>query len=529
MKLSDISTSSFDSKIWEEKGYQLPQFDLQAVRAKTTAEPTWIHFGAGNIFRAFPAAVLQQALDSGAYDRGVIVAEGFDYEIIDKAYRPYDNLSLLVLLKSDGSIEKRVVASVTESLKADFQFAEDWQRLETVFRAPSLQMISFTITEKGYSVAPADLERGMAPQLMMGKLAALLYQRYLAGAYPVTVQSMDNCSHNGDKVREGVLAYAKAWVAAGLVEAGFVDYLCNKALVSFPWSMIDKITPRPDAQVQEMLRADGFEDNETIITNRNTYTAPFVNAEETEYLVMEKDHPNGCPPLDLGGILFTDRETVDNVERMKVCTCLNPLHTALAIYGCLLDYTLISAEMKDEDLCALVTKMGYLEAMPVVVDPGVLKPADFISAVLTKRLPNPFMPDAPQRIATDTSQKLPIRFGETIKAYHAKGLNKENLVLIPLVLAGYARYLMGIDDNGKAFVPSSDPLLAQLQQIVAGLEVKEGPQDFSCLKQLYSRADVFGVNLYEVGLGEKIEAMAAELFAGPGAVRKTLHKYVTNR
>ena len=110
MKLSDISTSSFDSKIWEEKGYQLPQFDLQAVRAKTTAEPTWIHFGAGNIFRAFPAAVLQQALDSGAYDRGVIVAEGFDYEIIDKAYRPYDNLSLLVLLKSDGSIEKRVVA-----------------------------------------------------------------------------------------------------------------------------------------------------------------------------------------------------------------------------------------------------------------------------------------------------------------------------------------------------------------------------------------------------------------------------------
>ena len=173
--------------------------------------------------------------------------------------------------------------------------------------------------------------------------------------------------------------------------------------------------------------------------------------------------------------------------------------------------------------------MGYLEAMPVVVDPGVLKPADFISAVLTKRLPNPFMPDAPQRIATDTSQKLPIRFGETIKAYHANGLHKENLVLIPLVLAGYARYLMGIDDNGKAFVPSSDPLLAQLQQIVAGLEVKEGAQDFSCLKQLYSRADVFGVNLYDVGLGEKIEAMAAELFAGPGAVRKALHKYVTNR
>ncbi len=527
MKLSEISANSFNPRQWEEKGYQLPRFDVKTVREKTFAEPTWLHFGAGNIFRAFPAAVLQKALDAGQYDRGVIVAEGFDYEIIDKAYRPYDNLSLLVLLKSDGSIEKRVVASVTESLKADFQFAEDWARLETIFRAPSLQMVSFTITEKGYSVAPADLDRGMTPVLMMGKLAALLYQRYLAGAYPITVQSMDNCSHNGDKVRDGVLAYAVRWAEAGLVEAGFVDYLRDKATVSFPWSMIDKITPRPDAKVQEMLSCDGFEDNETIITSRNTYTAPFVNAEETEYLVIEKDFPNGCPPLDLGGVMFTDRETVDNVERMKVCTCLNPLHTALAIYGCLLDYTLISAEMKDEDLKGLVTKMGYLESMPVVVDPGVLKPADFIDAVLTKRLPNPFMPDAPQRIATDTSQKLPIRFGETIKAYHRQGRNMNDLSLIALVLAGYARYLMGIDDNGKAFTPSSDPLLAELQQIVAGLEVAEGPQDFSCLKQLYSRADVFGTDLYAVGLGEKIEAMAAELFAGPGAVRRTLHKYVS--
>ena len=173
--------------------------------------------------------------------------------------------------------------------------------------------------------------------------------------------------------------------------------------------------------------------------------------------------------------------------------------------------------------------MGYLEAMPVVVDPGVLKPADFIGAVLTKRLPNPFMPDAPQSIATDTSQKLPIRFGETIKAYVRRALDLQELVLIPLVLAGYARYLKGIDDAAQPFAPSFDPLLEELQQIVAGLEVKEEAQDFSCLKQLYSRADVFGVDLYEVGLGQRIEAMAAEPIAGAGAVRRTLHKYVSAR
>jgi fructuronate reductase len=228
-------------------------------------------------------------------------------------------------------------------------------------------------------------------------------------------------------------------------------------------------------------------------------------------------------------VLYTTRETVDKVEKMKVTTCLNPLHTAMSIYGCMLGYTLISDEMKDEDIRSFIQKIGYIEAMPVVTDPGVLNPYEFIGAVLNRRLPNPFMPDAPQRIAMDTSQKLAIRFGETIKSYKEKKLDKSALVLIPLVLAGYARYLKGIDDQGNAFEPSPDPLLEELQAIFAPLEVKEGEQDFSCLKTLFSRKDVFGVDLYEAGLGERIEGMVKELYAGPGAVRKTLHKYVTAR
>ncbi len=438
-------------------------------------------------------------------------------------------MSLLVCLKSDGTIQKKVIASVTESLKADPQFGGDWVRLVEIFCKPSLQMISFTITEKGYGVAQADLERGLTPALIMGKVTVLLYERFKAGKLPLTVQSMDNCSHNGDKVKAAVIAYASKWVEQGLVPKEFLDYVQDSSKVTYPWSMIDKITPRPDPKVQKMLEDDGFEDNYTIITEKRTYTAPFVNAEETEYLVVEDNYTNDRPPLELGGALYVDRETVDKVERMKVCTCLNPLHTAMSIYGCMLGYDLISAEMEDEDIKGLIKKMGYIEAMPVVVDPGVLKPADFIDAVLNRRLPNPFMPDAPQRIATDTSQKLSIRFGETIKAYQARGLNMDELILIPLVLAGYARYIKGIDDEGKAFEPSPDPLLAELSAIVAPLEVKEGEQDFSCLKELYSRKDVFGVDLYEAGLGERIEGMVAELYAGPGAVRKTLHKYVSAR
>ena len=528
MKLKEILSGQLNAAAWEAKGYELPKFDIKAVREKTAKEPTWVHFGGGNIFRAFPAAILNDALNTGAYDRGVIVAETFDFEVVDKAYAPYDNLSLLVSLQSDGNIEKKVIASITEALKADYQFA-DWQRLVEVFRNPSLQMVSFTITEKGYGFNDADLARGLQPLFAMGKVCALLLERYNAGQLPVTLQSMDNCSHNGDKVKNGVFAYAERWLADGLVPQGFVDYLKDESKITFPWSMIDKITPRPHEKVKELLAADGFEDNNYIETEKHTFTAPFVNAEEVQYLVIEDHYTNGRPPLNLGGALYTTRETVDKVETMKVTTCLNPLHTAMSIYGCMLGYTLISAEMADEDLRPFIQKIGYIEAMPVVVDPGVLNPYEFIGAVINRRLPNPFMPDAPQRIAMDTSQKLPIRFGETIKKYVARGLDMSNLVLIPLTLAGYARYLKGIKDDGTPFEPSPDPLLSELQAIVAPLEIGKEEQDWSCLKQLYSRKDLFGLDLYEAGLGEQIEGMVKELYAGKGAVRKTLHKYVSAR
>ena len=455
MKLTDVLKSGLDSAQWEAKGYELPKFDIAAVRKNTFDNPTWVHFGGGNIFRAFPAAMLNDALNTGQYDRGVIVAETFDFEVIDKAYAPYENLSLLVSLKSDGTVEKKVIASVTEALKADYQFT-DWQRLVDIFKNESLQMISFTITEKGYGWNDADLARGLTPVFALGKVTALLFERWKAGQLPLTVQSMDNCSHNGDRVRNGVLAYAERWNKDGLVPDAFVEYLKDETKVTFPWSMIDKITPRPHQNVKALLAEDGFEDNEYIETEKHTFTAPFVNAEEVQYLVVEDNYTNGRPPLHLGGAIYTERDIVDKVETMKVTTCLNPLHTAMSIYGCMLGYTLISAEMNDPDLRSFIQKLGYIEAMPVVTDPGVLNPYEFIGDVINRRLPNPFMPDAPQRIAMDTSQKLAIRFGETVKKYVARGLDKSNLVLLPLVLAGYARYLKGIMDDGTAFDCSPD-------------------------------------------------------------------------
>jgi len=335
---------------------------------------------------------------------------------------------------------------------------------------------------------------------------------------------MDNCSHNGQKLYEAVIDIARTWEQKGLVEKGFCAYLDND--VAFPWSMIDKITPRPDAKVEAMLKADGFEDTNLVVTDKNTYTASFVNAEQSQYLVIEDLFPNGRPPLQEAGVYFTDRDTVNKVERMKVTTCLNPLHTALAIYGCLLGHTLISEEMQDVELKKLVEGIGYTEGMPVVVDPKILNPKDFISEVLEKRFPNPFMPDTPQRIATDTSQKLAIRFGETIKAYVADPkLDVKNLKLIPLVFAGWLRYLMAIDDELNSFTPSPDPRLQEAQAYVKDIKIGDKPS-MDQLKGLLSDATIFGVDLLEVGLADLVLFYFTSLIEGKGAVRRTLQRYV---
>ena len=526
-----------DRKAWEEAGYQVPKYDRQEMKRKTKEMPQWVHFGAGNLFRAFHARIAQTMLEKGKMETGLVVVEGFDGEIVERMYRPHDNLSILVTLKGDGRVEKEVIGSIAESDILDQSCPEEVGRLKEVFGKESLKLATFTITEKGYRLIDGegnlsaqvkeDFERGPSQaESYMGKVASLLYVRYQKGKLPIAMVSTDNCSHNGDKLKEAMVVFAREWEKRGKVEKGYGEYVNDPDLVSFPWTMIDKITPRPDGSVEGMLVEDGVEQPEGMITEKGTYIAPFVNGEESEYLVVEDQFPNGRPALEEGGVLFTNRKTVEKVERMKVCTCLNPLHTALALFGCLLGYEKIADELKDPQLKKLILQIGYQEGLPVAEDPGILSPREFLDQVVKVRLPNPFLPDTPQRIATDTSQKLSIRFGETIKAYERqKGRKAEELTGIPLVYAGWLRYLMGVDDKGEPFSLSPDPLLENLKPYIKELQlggkIKE-PELFEKLKKLLSDEKIFGVNLYETGLAKKVCSYLAGMLEGPGAVRKVL-------
>ena len=266
--------------------------------------------------------------------------------------------------------------------------------------------------------------------------------------------------------------------------------------------------------------------SQPVITSKHTYIAPFVNAEGPQYLVVEDNFPNGRPPLEKAGVFMADRETVNRSERMKVTACLNPIHTALGPYDVMLGYELFADGMSDPELSRLADRVGYREGLPVVEDPGIISPRAFIDEVIHERFPNAYLGDTSQRICTDISQGVAFRFGETIKAYVAREGSASKLVGIPVAIAGWLRYLLAVDDAGNTYPLAPDPMDEELTEQLGTVKVGQ-PETFDGqLRPILANANIWGVDLYAVGLGGKIEEIFRSELKGVGAVRETLKKYL---
>ena len=528
-----------DQEAWKRAGITLPGYDVEKASLKAKEEPVWVHFGIGNIFRVFIGGIADGLLEDGVLDRGITCVETFDYDVVDKIYDPYDNLGLSVILHGDGTRDYKVLGSMAEAVKAQSSDPYRWNRLKEIFASKSLRMVSFTITEKGYALhksdgtwfpfVEADIMNG--PDKATGAMAvvvSMLYERYKAGKYPLSLVSMDNCSRNGAKLRESVLTIAKEWKKLGFVDDGFLAYVDNEDVIAFPWTMIDKITPRPSEQIAADLEALGVEDMQPVITGKKTYIAPFVNAEKPQYLVIEDHFPNGRPALEKGfGVYLADRNTVNLSERMKVTVCLNPVHSATGPLGVVLGYDLFAHMLNtNEDMMKMARMVAYDEGLPVVADPKILSPQEFVDELFNDRFPNEYLGDTNLRLAVDVSQMVGIRFGETIKAYAEKFGSASALTAIPLGIAGWLRYMLAVDDEGTAYELAPDPMNEEIREQLSDIVIGK-PETFKDqLKPILSNERLFFTDLYKAGVGEKIEDMFREMIAGTGAVQKTIHKYV---
>ena len=524
---------------FQKAGILLPGYDVAAVSKKAKQAPRWAHFGIGNIFRIFIGGIADGLLEAGVLDRGLTCIETFDYDVIDKIYTPYDNLGLSVILHADGTRTYKVLGSMAEAVKAQSSDPAHWARLKEVFRSKELQLISFTITEKGYALAgsdgiyfpfiQSDIDNGPEKATSaMAVLTAMLYVRYQDSRTPIALVSMDNCSHNGDLLRHSVLTMAREWQKKGYVTEDFLTWLGDETQVSFPWTMIDKITPRPSDAIAADLETLGVEDMAPVITSKRTYIAPFINAEQPQYLVIEDRFPNGRPELEKGfGVYLADRATVNLSERMKVTACLNPVHSATGPVGVVLGEELYAKMLNtNPDMMKMARMVAYDEGLPMVEDPKILSPKAFTDELFTDRFPNEYLGDTNLRLATDTSQGVGVRFGETIKAYLKKYGSAERLTAIPLGIAGWLRYMLGVDDMGNTYELAPDPMVPEIQAALSSVVFGNPESLTDQLHPILSNEKVFFIDLYKAGLGEKIEGMFREMIAGKGSTKATIHKYM---
>ncbi len=528
-----------NTTVFQKAGILLPGYDVAAVSKKAKQAPRWAHFGIGNIFRIFIGGIADGLLEAGVLDRGLTCIETFDYDVVDKIYTPYDNLGLSVILHADGTRTYKVLGSMAEAVKAQSSDPAHWARLKEVFRSKELQLISFTITEKGYALAgsdgiyfpfiQSDIDNGPEKATSaMAVLTAMLYVRYQDSRTPIALVSMDNCSHNGDLLRHSVLTMAREWQKKGYVTEDFLAWLGDETQVSFPWTMIDKITPRPSDAIAADLEALGVEDMAPVITSKRTYIAPFINAEQPQYLVIEDRFPNGRPELEKGfGVYLADRATVNLSERMKVTACLNPVHSATGPVGVVLGEKLYAKMLNtNPDMMKMARMVAYDEGLPMVEDPRILSPKAFTDELFTDRFPNEYLGDTNLRLATDTSQGVGVRFGETIKAYMKKYGSAERLTAIPLGIAGWLRYMLGVDDMGNTYELAPDPMVPEIQAALSSVVFGNPESLTDQLHPILSNEKVFFIDLYKAGLGEKIEGMFREMIAGKGSTKATIHKYM---
>ncbi|HDG1670395.1 TPA: mannitol dehydrogenase family protein [Kluyvera ascorbata] len=447
----------------------LPTYD----RSKLV--PRIVHLGFGAFHRAHQAVYADILAAEHGSDWGYTEVNliGGEQQIADLNHQ--DNLYTVAEMSADAWTA-RVVGVVKEALHAQVD------GLETVLAKmcePQVAIVSLTITEKGYCHSPAtgqlmldhpfivaDLQNPHQPKSAPGVIVEALARRKAAGLPAFSVMSCDNMPENGHVMRNVVCAYARA------VDAGLADWI--ESHVTFPSTMVDRIVP---AVTPETL--DKIEQLTGVRDPAGVACEPF------RQWVIEDNFVAGRPAWEKAGA-----ELVSDVipfEEMKL-RMLNGSHSFLAYLGYLAGYQHINDCMGDENYRRAAHDLMLKEQAPTlkVQNVDLARYAD----LLIERYTNPALRHRTWQIAMDGSQKLPQRMLDSVRWHLA---DNSSFALLALGVAGWMRYVGGVDEQGNA-IEVCDPLLPVIQAAVQQSEEGE-----SRVKALLAIEAIFGKNLPQEG------------------------------
>ena len=422
-----------------------PGYDRSRVRVGI------VHVGVGAFHRAHQAKYLDALMEQGkALDWGIcgVGVMPFDLKVRD-ALRAQDCLYTLVEKDPEGNWTPKVIGSIVA-----YRYApDDPEAVIEQMADPATGIVSMTVTEGGYNFHPvtgkfdadnpavqADLTPGAVPTTTFGLITEALARRRARGVEPFTIMSCDNIQGNGHVASEVFSAFAR------LRDPDLGEWVASN--VSFPNSMVDRITPVTTDEDREQVRQRfGIEDDWPVVCE------PFTQ------WVLEDNFPTGRPPLeDVGVQVVAD---VEPYELMKL-RLLNAGHQAMCYFGYLAGYRLVHEVAQDRLFANFLLEYMNREATPTLPPvPGV--DLDAYKRTLIERFSNRAVRDTVARLCTESSDRIPKFVLPAVNENVAAG---RDVRLAAAVVASWARYAEGVDEQGQP-IAVVDRLADALKAIAA--------------------------------------------------------------
>jgi len=398
------------------------------------------HIGVGAFHRCHQAEYVDDMLEARFGPWGLVGINLYPPRLADLLV-PQECLYSRTVREGD-SAETRVIGSIRRVI--DVLDARSAEAAVAALGAPAVQVVTMTVTEKGYCLIPssgaldrenqaveADLAGAFPPRTLLGLLTRALERRRATGAGGLTLVSCDNIPRNGARLRQALFAFA------GVRSPGLLPWI--ERHVAFPSTMVDRITPATsDADVEAVSFALGARDDAAVV------------GESFRQWVLEDAYAGERPPLDLAGAEFTSNSEPYEQIKMRI---LNAAQSTLSHQGALVGYEFSFEAAGDWMLSALTQRMLERETASTLPEIPGMEIGRYVESSLA-RVRNHAIRHRCHQIGTDGSQKIVQRLVDPLRERLAGG---QGAGLLTLSVSSWMAYcLAGSSRFGRRWVPS-DP------------------------------------------------------------------------
>ncbi len=398
-------------------GVAAPAYDRAALA------PGIAHIGVGAFHRAHQAEFTDDLLGV-EFGRWGIIGINVRPPVLADTLGRQDGLYTR-LLRENERVEPRVIGSIVRVVDSQ----DDPAPALGVLASAEIDVISLTITEKGYCHRPAsggldetapdivhDLAHPEAPLSVPGIILRALEQRMATHGRPVTVMSCDNIPSNGAVLETVVTTLAErrgdqlaSWIAAN---------------VAFPSTMVDRIAPATsEADLAFVESHLGYADRAVVV------------GEPFRQWVIENRFAGRFPGWDRVGASFVD--DVEAFEHLKM-RILNGAQSTLCYLGVFAGLEYTCDDMADPLLAGFIRRMLVEESLPTLQPVPGVDPLAYVEQSLA-RLRNTAIRHRNHQIATDGSQKIVQRILNPVRDRLRRG---EGIELLSIPVAAWMAYLI---------------------------------------------------------------------------------------